>query len=213
MRADATRNTEKLRTAAVEVFGEKGLNVSLREIARRAGVSHGTLYNLYGSREALINEVVTDLAAGRLEQIAADSLSFDDPWDGFAHYVETVCEVQASDPALADVLSGRYPEAETLMALCARASSDAVAIIERAQQAGSLRPDFTGEDLALTVGAVAALARAGAGIAPNAWRRSAAIVLDGLRSDAAKSTLPDSALTAAQVYSTLNGLSGATTAP
>ncbi|WP_449372594.1 TetR/AcrR family transcriptional regulator [Arthrobacter psychrolactophilus] len=167
MRADAARNVEKLRGAAVEIFRKQGLHVSLREIASQAGVSHGTLYNLFGSREALINAVVTDLAAARLEEIAAESLAIAAPWDGFVHYANTVCEVQVAEPALADVLSGRYPEAETLMALCARAGDDSLKIIDRAQQDGTLRLDFTGEDLALTIGAIASLARAGGQTAPG----------------------------------------------
>ncbi|MGN5381984.1 hypothetical protein ACQ4WX_47410 [Streptomyces lasalocidi] len=39
-------------------------------MARRTGVSHGTLCNLFGSREALTDEVVTDLAADRLDKVA-----------------------------------------------------------------------------------------------------------------------------------------------
>lgn len=206
MRADAARNIEKLRTAAAEVFREQGLQVSLKDIARRAGVSHGTLYNLFGSREALIDDVVADLAADRLEDIAERCLAFEVPWDGFAHYVHAVCEINSNEPALADVINGRYPGSGTLMELCARASGDAERIIRRAQQAGELRADFTGEDLALTVGAIAMLARAGAGIAPGLWRRSAALVLDGLRSRATNSVLPESRLTPDQAYATLNGL-------
>lgn len=209
MRADAARNIERLRAAAAEIFQQQGLHVSLREIASEAGVSHGTLYNLFGSREALINDVVTDLAADRLEGIAAESLAFNDPWDGFVYYVNTVCEIQVTEPALADVLSGRYPEAETLMSLCARAGDDSVKIIKRAQESGALRPDFTGEDLALTIGAVAALARAGAGAAPGSWKRSMVFVLDGLRSAETNSEPPQSTLTPEQVHVTLNRLQGA----
>lgn len=208
MRADAARNIEKLRAAAAEMFQEQGLHVSLRDIASRAGVSHGTLYNLFGSREALINDVVTELAADRLEEIAAQSMAMATPWDGFVHYVHTVCEVQVAEPALADVLSGRYPEAETLMTLCARAGKDSLKIVERAQRDGTLRSDFTGEDLALTIGAVASLARAGGQIAPGSWKRSMAFVLDGLRTDGTHSELPQSKLTPEQVYGTLNGLQG-----
>lgn len=209
MRADAARNAEKLRAAAAELFREQGLQVSLRDIASRAGVSHGTLYNLFGSREALINEVVTEVAAERLDGIAADALAAPDAWDGFVHYVHAVCEVQVNDPAIADVLSGRYPEAEKLMTLCARAGTDAEAIVDRARAAGALRPDFTGEDLALTMGALGALARAGSGAAPDAWRRSLAIVLDGLRQDGRHAELPTLDLSADQIYATLSGLGGA----
>lgn len=206
MRADAARNVEKLRVAAAELFRANGLHVSLREIAGHAGVSHGTLYNLFGSREALINEVVTDIAAERLAQVCKKSLTVEDPWLGFVQYVETLCEIQVAEPVIADVLSGRYPEAGALMALCAEAGADSVRIIERAQESGQLRSDFTGEDLALTIGAVAALARAGAGVAPDAWKRSMAFVLDGLRSGSRSTELDVSTLTPQQVYATLGAL-------
>ncbi|GAA4229458.1 TetR/AcrR family transcriptional regulator [Streptosporangium album] len=208
MRADAERNAGKLRAAAAELFQERGLQVPLKEIARRAGVSHGTLYNLFGSREALIDEVVADLAADRLNEVAEHALACADAWEGFVYYIEKVCELQATDPALADVLSGRYPGAERLMALCARASDAATRIIERARQAGTLRPDFTGEDLALTFGAIALLARAGADAAPDAWRRSVTFLLDGLRAEAAHHPLPVGALAPQQVFEVLGRLTG-----
>ncbi|MDT7788555.1 MAG: hypothetical protein QOF58_6974, partial [Pseudonocardiales bacterium] len=44
LRADAARNREKLLAAAAELFAERGLDVPLEHIARRASVSIGTLY-------------------------------------------------------------------------------------------------------------------------------------------------------------------------
>ncbi|MER5178565.1 helix-turn-helix domain-containing protein [Streptomyces sp. NPDC002896] len=206
MRADARRNAEKLRAAAAELFQERGLQVSLKEIARRAGVSHGTLYNLFGTREALIDEVVTDLAAGRLDEVAEHALAFEDAWEGFAYYIEKLCELQAADPAVADVVSGRYPGAERLMTVCGRAQDAATRIIERAQQAGTLRPDFTGEDLLFVLGANALLARAAADVAPDAWRRGVAFLLDGLRTQAAQGPLPVDPLTRQQMYDVMGRL-------
>ncbi|WNE94088.1 helix-turn-helix domain containing protein [Streptomyces luomodiensis] len=208
MRADAQRNAEKLRAAAAELFKERGLKVPLKEIARRAGVSHGTLYNLFGTREALIDEVVTDLAADRLGEAAKHALSLEDAWEGFAYYVEKVCELQATDPAVADVVSGRYPRAERLMTLCDRAREAGSQVIERAQQAGSLRPDFTSEDLLLIFATNAPLARAAADAAPDAWRRGLAFVLDGLRTEATRGPLPVAPLTTAQVYDVMENLTG-----
>ncbi|WP_274596675.1 TetR/AcrR family transcriptional regulator [Streptomyces rapamycinicus] len=80
-------------------------------MARRAGVSHGTLYNLFGTREALIDEVVTDLAAERLEEIAEGALSCEDAWEGFAYYIEQLCRMQAVDPALARATPRTAPAA------------------------------------------------------------------------------------------------------
>ncbi|MEU8722556.1 TetR/AcrR family transcriptional regulator [Streptomyces sp. AgN23] len=208
MRADAQRNAEKLRAAAAELFQERGLKVPLKEIARRAGVSHGTLYNLFGTREALIDEVVTGLAADRLAETAERALSFEEAREGFAYYVEKVCELQATDPAVADVVSGRYPAAECLMAICAQAQDAATRIIERAQAADAIRPDFTSEDLLLFFCTNALLARAVADTAPDAWRRQVAFLLDGLSTETAQGPLAVAPLTAQQMYVVMGRLAG-----
>ncbi|MEV5020071.1 TetR/AcrR family transcriptional regulator [Streptomyces sp. NPDC053780] len=205
MRADAQRNAEKLRAAAAELFQERGLQVPLKEIARRAGVSHGTLYNLFGTREALIDEVVTERATSRLDEVAQQALSMD-PWDGFAHYVEKLCELQAGDPAVADVVSGRYPGAERLMTACAKSMGAAQQIVRRAHEADALRPDFTNADLVFVFAANGSLARATAEAAPDAWRRQIAYLLDGLRTQAARTSLPTSRLTQQQVRTALTSL-------
>src|SRR2546428_7669964 len=44
LRRDAERNRQRILTAAAEVFNERGLEVSLDEIARHAGVGVGTVY-------------------------------------------------------------------------------------------------------------------------------------------------------------------------
>ncbi|GAA2564785.1 MULTISPECIES: TetR/AcrR family transcriptional regulator [Streptomyces] len=208
MRADARRNAEKLRAAAAELFQERGLHVPLKEIARRAGVSHGTLYNLFGTREALIDEVVADRATRRLNEVAQQALAIDDAWDGFAHYVEKLCELQATDPAVADVVGGRCPGAERLMAVCGQSMDAARRIVGRAHEAGVLRPDFTDADLVFAFAANNLLARATAAAAPNAWRRQVAYLLDGLRTEAARTPLPASRLTRRQVEDALGGLPG-----
>lgn len=206
MRADAQRNAEKLRAAAAELFQERGLQVPLKEIARRAGVSHGTLYNLFGTREALIDEVVTDRAAGLLDEVAQRALSFGDAWEGFAYYVDKVCELQATDPAVADLVGGRYPGAERLMTACGRTMDAAQRIVERAHEAGALRPDFTNADLVFALAANALLSRATAATAPTAWRRQVAFLLDGLRTEPAHRPQCVDPPTQQQVYGALESL-------
>lgn len=197
LRADARRNIEKLKAAAVEVFREKGLHAPLEEIAKRAGVSTGTLYNRFGSREALIDAVMPDLAQDTLDKVVEKALAATDPWEGFAGYVVDVCHVQASDPALNDVISRRYA-AEQLAVVCAVTEDRERQIIGRAQRAGVLRPDFTREDMLFVWWSTAMLVRNTADAAPEAWRRSIGFLLDGLRAEAAH-PLPVAALTPGQV--------------
>lgn len=186
MRADARRNAAKLRVAAARLFRERGLQVSLKEIARTAGVSPGTLYNLFGDREKLIDDVVAEPAGARLDAVAAQALAHEDPWDGFVFYAEKVCELQATDRALNDVLTRRYPGAVRLMEVCDDIQAAAERIIERAQHAGTLRLDFTREDLLFVLATNARLAQAAMHAAPDVWRRCVAFTLDGLRTEAGR---------------------------
>ncbi|WP_182550252.1 TetR/AcrR family transcriptional regulator [Phyllobacterium myrsinacearum] len=57
MRADARRNREKLLEVAAIVFSEHGIEGSLEQIARRAGVGIGTLYRHFPTREHLVEVV------------------------------------------------------------------------------------------------------------------------------------------------------------
>ena len=56
-RADSARNRQLLIDAAKAGFADVGLDVSLEEIARRAGVGIGTLYRHFPSREAVVEAV------------------------------------------------------------------------------------------------------------------------------------------------------------
>jgi AcrR family transcriptional regulator len=57
LRADARRNRESLLLAAERAFSERGAEVSLEEVARRAGVGIGTLYRHFPPRDALVEAV------------------------------------------------------------------------------------------------------------------------------------------------------------
>jgi AcrR family transcriptional regulator len=54
MRADARRKREAILAAAVDVFAERGVEIPLDEVARRAEVGIATLYRHFPTREALI---------------------------------------------------------------------------------------------------------------------------------------------------------------
>ncbi|NEX94824.1 TetR/AcrR family transcriptional regulator [Caulobacter sp. 17J65-9] len=61
------RKAEAVLDAAGELFSERGLAVSIEEIAKRAGVSRQTVYNYYGSKV----EIARAVAAQRAEAMAA----------------------------------------------------------------------------------------------------------------------------------------------
>src|SRR5947209_16900709 len=53
LRADARRNRDRILDAAAEVFAELGPDAPIDEIARRAGVGHGTVFRRFPTKEAL----------------------------------------------------------------------------------------------------------------------------------------------------------------
>jgi len=179
-------------------FSERGLGVSVKEIARRAGVSHGTVYNLFGDKEALVDAVVSDLVAARLAAAVDGALAIDDPWDGFAWYVETLCEAMATDLVMADAISGRVSGTSRVAQICEQAHAGGSMVLERARNAGGLRDDFVATDLLFVFGAQAALAPAAEAVVPGSWRRGVAFMLDGLRSSSQRSR-PAPALTVMQM--------------
>ena len=61
MRSDALKNRERLLVAAGQVFEEKGLEASVADVARAAGVGMGTLYRHFPSKEALIEALVSEV--------------------------------------------------------------------------------------------------------------------------------------------------------
>jgi AcrR family transcriptional regulator len=59
-RADAQRNRDRILAAAREAFGELGGDVSMAEVARRAGVGMATLYRNFPGRQELLEALYAD---------------------------------------------------------------------------------------------------------------------------------------------------------
>jgi AcrR family transcriptional regulator len=139
------QNRCQIVTAARELFSERGIDVPLEDIARRAGVGIATLYRRFPTREALIEEIFAE----RLQQsvqAAEDALAADDAWEGFCAYVERLCQMQAQDRGFRDVLMMTFPTARSLEAARVKGHGLAKQVIERAKQQGTLREDFSLED-------------------------------------------------------------------
>jgi AcrR family transcriptional regulator len=188
LRRDARDNLAKLQAAAVEVFQEDGLGAPLESVAKRAGVSIGTLYNRFGSREALIDASVGGLAAARLDDAVERAGAIGDPWGRFASFVTQLTELQATWPVVSDVFERKFPGAHEVTAICDRTLENAAAFITDAQRSGSLRPDFDPRDLVALLTSNAAIVKATRQADPEAWRRHLGFFLDGIRGAAEPAT-------------------------
>jgi AcrR family transcriptional regulator len=60
LRSDAARNRQLLLDAAEELFGTRGVDASVADIALRAGVAKGTFFRHFATKDDLIAAVVSD---------------------------------------------------------------------------------------------------------------------------------------------------------
>ena len=147
LRSDARDNAAKLRAAALDLFLAQGLDAPLNEIARMAGVSVGTRFNRFGSREGLIDAVIPDVAARRLQELGIAVLAKETPRERLDAFVRGMIEVQHDDPALNDAILRRFPDAAALLGVCDRSTELGRQLVREAHADGSLSLDFTEDDL------------------------------------------------------------------
>jgi AcrR family transcriptional regulator len=197
LRSDARRNRTRLLEAAREVMREQGLDASLGEIARRAGVGNATLYRHFPTREALCEAVFAGYGS-ELEQVRERVLQIPDAWDALVAWLEETCAEFATDQAFADLVTLGMSRSSALNEVCVDAIRLAQTLLENAQRDGAVRPDVELTDLLLILYSLQRVIPAAAQVAPDAWRRHLAIALDGLR-PRERSTLPPTVVTVDQL--------------
>jgi AcrR family transcriptional regulator len=131
LRADAARNREAIVATAREVYGQRGLDAPLDDIARTAGVGNATLYRHFPSRCALVAAAFAETLHLVIDQ-AARVLEDPDPWSGFAGQVSFLCQPQAGDRGLADLLTTQVTAAPELEELRGEAYRAFVRLADRA---------------------------------------------------------------------------------
>jgi AcrR family transcriptional regulator len=151
-----------------------------RLLAARAGIGIATLYRRFPARQQLVAAALIEKIS-QYAEAAEQALAVPDPWAGFSGFVERICELQAGDRGLADLLSMTLPAGEHVERVRRLANDRVVELVERAKAAGQLREDFTGEDLLLLLIAHAAVVNVTRTDAPHAWRPFIALALDAFQ--------------------------------
>src|SRR3989442_976604 len=128
----------------------------------------------------LVASALTEKVAEYAEA-AEQALAVADPWVGFAGFVQRICELQAGDRGLSDLLSMTLSADEHVEQFRRTANDRVITLIDRAKSAGALREDFAGEDLVLLLIATAGVMHVTRADAPGAWRRFVALALDAFR--------------------------------
>jgi len=196
LRRDAERNRRRLLAAAREVFSERGLRATLDDVAERAGVGVGTAYRRFANKDELIDAVFDDIME-QVEALAREAAEDPDAWRGLTTSVEKVCELQAFDRGMREVMlsvGGRRRQAE----IGRRVAPIVDGLVERAKRQGSLRDDVRPVDLPMIQLMVAGVSdQTGQ---PELWRRYLRLIFDGMRAEpGATEPLPEGGLVAAPV--------------
>ncbi len=198
LRRDAQERRDKLIASAQREFAAQGVDASLEKIARDAGVAIGTLYRHFPTRLDLLLAAFTP----RLQEFldgAAIALAANDPWDGFATYLEHLLGMQAGDRGFNDFLSRRFPRNAHTERIHDEMCRQIETVLTRAQDAGRARPDITQADIVNLIWSNGRIMDATRTAAPDAWRRNLHLMLDAYRAERAH-PIPEPPMTDEQLY-------------
>jgi AcrR family transcriptional regulator len=176
-RADSARNRQLLIDAAKAGFSSVGLDVSLEEIARRAGVGIGTLYRHFPTREAVVEAVYrreVEHLAEAVPQLLQTSPAGEALHQWMHLFVDFIATKRIIAPSLAAaaVRTSTPTSAELI-------TSALSTLVKRAIACGDVRKDIDPSDL------LRAMVGVSYGNPDAGWEASARrlidILMDGLR--------------------------------
>lgn len=194
LRRDAERNRLRILEAARTVFAERGLEVSLDDIAREAEVGVGTVYRRFPDKEALI-DALFEQRVGDFAAMAETARATEDPWEALVTFLEGAVGMQAEDRGLKELLLNTARGQSRVASVRAQITPLVAEIVERGKASGAIRADVTHADLPLINMMLGAVADASREANPELWRRYLGLVLDGLRpARSAPTPLPQPAL-------------------
>lgn len=184
LRKDAERNRQRILDAARDLFAERGLAVTLNDIAHHAGVGVGTVYRRYPDKELLIDTLFQE-HLDAWARLFEDGMTDPDPWHAVVDVHERALELWARNRGLREILLGSPHASERAQKQRRQLHPRAAKLIERAKAAGQVRPDATTQDFGVLLLMIGAVMDAADGVKPDLWRRYLRIALQGLRPEGA----------------------------
>jgi AcrR family transcriptional regulator len=176
LRRDAAENREKLIDAATRVFAERGLDATVEEVAREAGVGMGTLYRRFPHKQALVDELV----GGVRRDLLALARSAAERTDGrgLEELLVAAGELQAAQPGCLQQL---WTHSDAELASMREFRELLVEVLGAAQQSGRVRADVVTTDITMLFWSVRGIIETTRNVAPGAWRRHLELLVAGLR--------------------------------
>jgi AcrR family transcriptional regulator len=147
LRADARRNRDELLDVARQVIAEEGVDASLRDIARRAGVGIGTLYRHFPTREALF-EAVYRREVQQLADLAEKLKQESQPVDALRHWMRSNVRFVATKKGMSAALAlAAYKNPELFSYSFDRLTRAVGGLLDRAIATREIRDDISPEDV------------------------------------------------------------------
>jgi len=178
-RADSARNRQLLIDAGKAAFSDVGLQVSLEEIARRAGVGIGTLYRHFPTREAVV-EAVYRREVEQLAHAVPRLLETSPAGEALHKWMHLFVDYIATKRLIAPSLGAAAGRTSALHATSVELITGAIStLVKRAIASGDVRKDIDPSDL------LRAMVGVSYGNPDAGWEASARrlidILMDGLR--------------------------------
>jgi AcrR family transcriptional regulator len=155
-RADARRNHEQLLEQAKIAFAEFGVDASLDEIARRAGVASGTLYRHFPTRLDLVEAVLAGQIA-ELVGLGRGLLTAEDEFGALSTWLRAALTHALTYRGLAAEVMNSALDRENDLVSAWHAEMVAVGagLLARARRSGVIGADASETDALKMVGAIA----------------------------------------------------------
>ncbi|WP_306207205.1 TetR/AcrR family transcriptional regulator [Actinoplanes sp. RD1] len=175
MRADAQRNYDRIVSAADDLVARDGAEVSLEEVARRAGVGSATLHRHFPGRLALLQAVFRDRIAVLLDR-ARELAETGPPGESLVRWLHELNEYVTTSRGLAAALLARGERLAEDDSCGVKTAAASETLVARAREAGAVRPDVSAEDLVVLVSGISLAA----GGDPGLSRRLLGLALTGI---------------------------------
>ena len=182
LRADAARNRQLLLAAAADEFAERGLDASVADIARRAGVGKGTVFRHFATKDDLLAAIVLD-RIDALNAVGERLLDAADPGAALLEFL-TVAAHQRQQRDLSFLQEAGELNAEVTR-VRAQMFHTVHTLVDRAREHGAVRADVTGTDVILLMCAPNYVTSYVPDASPDLWQRYLAIIFDRLRPEGA----------------------------
>lgn len=190
LRADARDNRDRVLEAARELFTQRPIaQVTMRDVARRAGVGPATLYRRFPAKQLLV-EAAFEREMQACRAVVDQGCAQDDAWSGLCSIVAGLSALNARNHSFTEAFMATNADSEVFSAHRDVLLRSLAELARRAIRAGALRRDFVLDDLVLVLLAGRGLASTAPAVRERAAQRFAGLALDAFRASPTNQHLP-----------------------